>query len=121
MSTKQTTTLALVFIAAFDATAQTAPSAAGSNDGHFFPIMWFSVVLFILAVYLYRFLRVQKLKRQNYDWYVAQNPKLVSGGRVRCLKCDSSNIGTERLMNRTFLRVHVCRQCGTALYYSKES
>lgn len=67
-----------------------------------------------------QFIRMAKRKRQNFDWYKAKYPNLVSPGRVQCYHCDSTNIGTERLMNRTFLRGHVCRSCGTNLYYSPE-
>lgn len=83
--------------------------------------MFFPLLLLILAFLLYRFVRRQRLKAKSYDWYKAQYPQLVTGGRVRCFKCDGANVGTERMMNRMFLRAHICRQCGTVLYYSKES
>ena len=41
-------------------------------------------------------------------------------GRVKCRHCNSASIGTERLMQNTYLRRHVCRQCGTTLYHSPE-
>ena len=107
---------------AFDVAAQTAPPpAAGGGDSSAFSLIFVLAFLLIGGIKVYQFLRVQMLKRENYDWYKAQYPALVANGHVKCHKCESSNVSTERMMKRTYLRAHVCRQCGTSLYYSVES
>lgn len=81
-----------------------------------FPAMFFAIMGFLI----YRLLWLRKLRRQNFDWYRSNFPALFAKGKVICHRCNSSNIGTERLMQGTYLRAHVCRNCGTNLYYSKE-
>jgi hypothetical protein len=65
--------------------------------------------------------RKTRLAKFNFDWYRSEFPQLVSEGKVKCYKCGGSHLGTERMMNQTYMRSHICRQCGTTLYYSKES
>lgn len=82
------------------------------------------VVVFFTALNLLptlaKKLRIAKLKKWDFNWYRSEFPHLVKNGSVTCYKCNGHNIGTERLLNQTFLRGHVCRQCGTTLYYSQE-
>jgi hypothetical protein len=61
-----------------------------------------------------------KARASSYDWYKSTYPDRVNGNRVSCCKCDGMRIHVRSLMRRTFLREHVCTQCGTALYYSQE-
>jgi uncharacterized paraquat-inducible protein A len=76
------------------------------------------VVTVVRGVRNYRWLT--KARASNYDWYKSTYPDHVSGNRVSCLKCMGTRIHVRSLMRRTFLREHVCTQCGTALYYSAE-
>ncbi|WP_298925209.1 hypothetical protein [uncultured Ramlibacter sp.] len=64
--------------------------------------------------------RRRKKRKQDFAWYKAENPSLVTNGRVQCNSCGGSTIVTERLLNGTYLRAHICRTCGTTLYYSPE-
>lgn len=82
-----------------------------------------ALVLFglIVGVLIYYKAQLAKRARWNYQWYASEFPDLVKNGRVICYKCSASNIGIERLMRHTYLRAHVCRQCGTTLYYSSEA
>lgn len=85
-----------------------------SGLASFIPLLLFlSIAVLIYAI------RARRASR-NYDWYKRQHPQLVRDGRVKCHKCGSGHLGTERLMNRSYLRAHICRQCGTTLYYSRE-
>ena len=66
--------------------------------------------------------RYFQMRKWNLAWYRAEFPHLVGkDGRVTCYSCGSSNIGTERLMEGMYMRRHLCRQCGTTLYYSPEN
>ena len=88
-----------------------------------FDFGWFMVLvlfIFVPALLVRALWRSVKLRRQNYDWYRGKYPGLVSPGRVKCYRCDGSDIGTERLMNGAFTRAHLCRTCGANLYYSPE-
>jgi hypothetical protein len=76
-------------------------------------------ILVICALYSH-FGDIAKMKKWDFDWYRGEFPKLVSNRGVQCYKCNGSNIGTERLMGQTYMRAHICRQCGTKLYYSNE-
>lgn len=61
------------------------------------------------------------MQAQSFAAYKQAHPDKVSrDGHVRCKECGGGNIGTERVMNRTFMRRHFCRTDGTTLYYSKE-
>lgn len=82
--------------------------------------MFGGVAAIIALSWFWHYRRIAKLRRFNYDWYRGEFPDLVTARGVRCYRCNSSNIGTELLKQQTFLRAHVCRQCGTRLYYSQE-
>lgn len=64
--------------------------------------------------------RWNNFRRYDFDWYGAEFPKLVTKDQVICYKCNSADIGVERQFQQTYMRSHVCRRCGTTLYYSKE-
>ena len=118
--------LLLNFLAAFDALGQaTQPNAStrlsSSSGADGFMIFWAIGFIVILGMVFFKYLGVEEKRSQDYNWYKAKHPTLVTGGRVCCHTCKSSNIGTERLMTKTDLRAQVCRPCGTALYYSKEA
>lgn len=80
----------------------------------------FLVFGLVLAILIYRQIRVTKLKRMNYSWYLKSHPKNVLNGKVSCHSCASQEIGVERMMQQTYLRRHYCRRCGTNIYYSAE-
>jgi len=85
---------------------------------------WFIalVVIVFSAMIVWRFLRIMKMRKWNLAWYRGEFPSLVArDGRVTCYSCNSSNIGTERLMEGMYMRRHFCRHCGITLYYSPES
>lgn len=75
----------------------------------------------IIAGVIYQQMQLAKKRRWNYQWYAGEFPNLVRNGRVACYRCQSTNLGVERLMHQTYLRAHICRQCGTTLYYSSEN
>lgn len=77
----------------------------------------FSVVFF---GFIYQLLKMRSLAKKNYAWYCEQHPSHVVNGRVHCCHCFCPRIAVHSLMQRTFLRAHVCCQCGETLYYSKE-
>lgn len=85
----------------------------------FLAFLFIFIVLTFFAIR--RHLEARKMKNWNFDWYVKEFPNLHKGGRVSCYKCKSPSIGVERMMNQTYMRRHVCRQCGTTLYYSSEN
>ncbi|CAN7781958.1 hypothetical protein LJR175_008181 [Variovorax sp. LjRoot175] len=65
-------------------------------------------------------LKLRKERGRDYQWYLGEHPGALKNGRVHCHNCGSPRLSVQRLMNRTFLRSHVCGQCGTTLYHSKE-
>lgn len=75
----------------------------------------------IVVGLIYYQMQLAKRRNWNFEWYAKEFPELVLNGRVTCYRCRASSIGTERLMQHTFLRAHVCRHCGTTLYYSSEN
>ena len=80
----------------------------------YLPVILFAGIFFL--IYRHNARKASK----NFDWYKRQHPHCVRDGRVKCNKCGSGHMGTERLMNHSYLRGHICRQCGTTLYYSRE-
>jgi hypothetical protein len=64
--------------------------------------------------------RIALLKRQNYDWYRKQHPGAFRNGRILCHKCGNDRIAIRALLQQTYLREHVCSNCGTTLFYSPE-
>lgn len=85
-----------------------------------FAIVFSVAIVLGLAFWARRELHLRKLRSQNFDWYRGEFPSLVANGRVTCYRCKGTSVGTERLMHNTFLRAHICRNCGTTLYYSRE-
>jgi len=75
----------------------------------------------IIGTTIHQRRQLAKKRSWNYQWYSNEFPQLVKNGRVTCYQCGGSSVGVERLMNQTYLRAHICRQCGTTLYYSSES
>ena len=63
----------------------------------------------------------RQMALQDYAWYRAQHPELVTQGRVKCASCGGTRIHARALMRRSYFREHFCTQCGAALYYSAEA
>lgn len=63
----------------------------------------------------------KRMREQNLAWYRAEHPTRVTKDAVSCRECGSTNVGTERVLERTYMRRHLCRNCGTTLYYSPET
>ena len=82
------------------------------------------ILLLLVCAVAYKgiswYLAVRRMKRYNYQWYKAEFPGLVSDKSVKCYQCGSTSIGTERVMQRTYMRTHFCRSCGTKLYFTPE-
>ena len=85
-----------------------------SQLSSYLPVILFAGIFFL--IYRHNARKASK----NFDWYRRQYPHCVRDGCVKCNKCGSGHMGTERLMNHSYLRGHICRQCGTTLYYSRE-
>lgn len=58
--------------------------------------------------------------RHNYQWYREQFPSNVRDNRITCRHCGSGNVRTSNLMNKTYMRLHACGQCGETLYFTPE-
>jgi len=57
----------------------------------------------------------------DYPWYRATFPGHAHDkGKVSCRHCRNPHIQVRNLMNRSFMRVHLCNQCGKSLYFSPE-
>lgn len=78
------------------------------------------LLIFILAVRQSgRTARIRKA--HDYLWYRKTFPEHAhANGRVTCRHCGGSSVQPRNLMNRSFMRAHVCTQCGTTLYFSAE-
>lgn len=60
--------------------------------------------------------------RHNYQWYKEHFPANVrDGGKVSCRHCGSHHIKVSNIMNKSFMRVHACAQCGETLYFTPEN
>lgn len=86
----------------------------------------FSVLFGVIAtigggVGIYGALKQFKRLNRDYNWYKAQHPACVQRSRTTCHKCGGSRIGVRNLMGGTYMRAHICNDCGTTLYYSKET
>lgn len=64
--------------------------------------------------------RMRHMQERNFDWYRASYPAHLRNGRVTCHNCSCDRINVRALMRRTYMREHVCTQCGETLYYSPE-
>jgi len=106
--------------AALSASAQTAAPYASSDSSDPTKFLFLGIPAIIVVLLIGRYRRVQAMLGNGFAWYCAQSPKNFRDGRVHCSACDSANIRTERLMNQTYVRAHVCGQCGTKLYFTKE-
>ena len=59
--------------------------------------------------------------KHDYLWYRATFPDHAHDkGKVSCRHCRNPHIQVRNLMNRSFMRVHLCNQCGKSLYFSPE-
>lgn len=57
----------------------------------------------------------------NFAWYRNSFPEHSHpNGNVSCRHCGSYKTRVTNLMQRTFMRVHSCNQCGETLYFSEE-
>lgn len=64
--------------------------------------------------------RTSKLK-MNHKWYIEKHPDCKLGhGKVKCFSCGGSHITVRNKMNKTYIRAHICVNCGETLYYSPE-
>lgn len=80
------------------------------------------IVAFVaVASSVQRYQRIKKFREQDYQWYRNRYLDAIKGNRVTCNSCGSDRITVRGLRQRTYLREHVCTQCGSALYYSPES
>ena len=60
-------------------------------------------------------------EKHSFAWYRATFPKHAhEHGHVSCRHCGSHKVRVTNLMNKTFMRVHACAQCGETLYFSPE-
>jgi hypothetical protein len=59
--------------------------------------------------------------KHTFAWYRETFPSHAHpNGHVSCRHCGSHKTDVRNLMNRTFMRVHSCSQCGETLYFSPE-
>lgn len=77
-------------------------------------------LLLFVYVGISNYKNAKQMKEFDFDWYRQEFPELARNGKVTCYKCKSEKVSTERLMQRTFMRRHVCESCGTTLFYSPE-
>lgn len=83
-------------------------------------LVTYGLVIFIIGFLVVSQVKLARKRSQNYEWYLNEHPGAFRNGRVHCHACDNSRLSVQRLMNKTYLRAHVCTQCGTTLYHSKE-
>lgn len=59
--------------------------------------------------------------KHTFAWYRETFPRHAHpNGHVSCRHCGSHKTSVRNLMNRTFMRLHSCSQCGETLYFSPE-
>jgi hypothetical protein len=59
--------------------------------------------------------------KHDYSWYRSTFPGHAHDkGKVSCRHCQNPHIQVRNLMNRSFMRAHLCNQCGKSLYFSPE-
>lgn len=86
--------------------------------GPLLPLLVFALIFVAIGAINTRYRR--KLLAQNFAWYRAQHPSLVSPHGVICHSCGGKRVHVRGLMRRTYIREHFCTLCGTTLYYSPE-
>lgn len=93
----------------------------GFDPDVFFPLI-FGLIATTLSIRSFRLLRgLQDKRKKDYAWYRKQYPEFAqAGGGTRCRECHSHRIHVRALLQQTRLREHLCGDCGTALFYSKE-
>lgn len=91
-----------------------------TSDNFPIPVELMIVIAILAVAAVYHFTKIGKMKSNNFNLYRENNPNHVNGGKVTCNSCGGANIGTERVMKNTYMRAHICRSCGTTLYYSPE-
>ena len=91
-----------------------------SADGWLVVVFFGIVGAIAIAQIVIKSNRIKELKGWNFEWYQEQYPANVVDNKVTCRKCGSGNIGTERMMDKSYMRAHICRTCGTKLYFSPE-
>lgn len=59
--------------------------------------------------------------KHSYAWYRASFPSHIHDkGRVSCRHCENPQVQVRNLMHSSFMRAHICTQCGQTLYFSPE-
>lgn len=123
-SVKQLLASALFFgiVAAVRAVDENIFSAAavGFVVGFFVPIPFY-IVIAILKSFPYRKHRKAVWAKHTFNWYRDAFPEHAhANGHVSCRHCGSHKTQVRNLMERTYMRLHSCSQCGETLYFSPE-
>lgn len=88
--------------------------------GVFVPIPFLIVIGYVVAS---RHLKHTKdvWAKHTHTWYREAFPQNAhANGHVSCRHCGSHKTQVRNLMERTYMRLHSCAQCGETLYYSSE-
>lgn len=84
-------------------------------------VLFLLIPTFIVIAVVYGIKQKAVWARHTFEWYRTTFPAHAHAkGRVSCRHCGSEHVRAERLLNRTFMRVHSCGQCGKTLYFSPE-
>jgi len=86
----------------------------------FTPLVFAAFVVVIIWIGSSQIRSFLNFRRYDFNWYRREFPNLVKNGQVACYQCGSNDMGVERKLERTYMRSHICRRCGTTLYYSRE-
>lgn len=93
---------------------------AGALVGTIFALFGLGCLMMLWRQLSRNYARMKRMRGQNFDWYRTTYASHVRNGRVACRKCDCDRISVRQLMRHTYMREHVCTQCGETLYYSLE-
>lgn len=109
-----------IFTGLFGALLAISPAAKGESIEYFgltMAFLWIGIGTYH-AIKAYR--RVNDFQKMTYDAYKAKHPEAMRGSRPTCFKCKGDRVFVRNIMQHTYHRAHVCGDCGTTLYYSRE-
>lgn len=92
-----------------------------SSMGALLPIAVGGIFIFSgMSIMRNKLRQLRLFETKTYSEYIKLNPQQIRNGRVACNRCQSSDVRTKALMNKTYHREHYCGLCGATLYYSPE-
>jgi len=82
--------------------------------------VFFVVIILIIGIQFIQFINRRRYLKMDYEWYTKTHPQAMRGKKATCYACGSPRIVIRPMMNKMYLNIHTCSNCGKQLYYSPE-